>query len=124
VSRRIDDSRRPFLILATVDLMANYDVPGAVSVFGEAVQEFNRRTVSSGSETIDWTDTLITGDRKIRFRLELKGLSLGRFSEPLLTVVKSEPEVVKNLVLGLRNEEIQSLAISALAHSLLPQARE
>lgn len=123
VSRRLDDPRRPFLTLAAAELLANYDVPAAISVFGETVQEFNRRNTSAGAETMDWAATVDAGDKTIRFRLELKGLSLGRFSDPLRIIAKAEPEATKNMVLGLKNEEIQSLAISGLARSLLPRAR-
>jgi hypothetical protein len=119
LSRRINDPRSPFLILAAVDLLGYYDASAASSLLAEAVHDFNAKAEAIQLEKLQWAETVKAGNRSIRFRLDAKNLSLGSFSNALRTIAKSDPDFAKTMVLSLKNEQLLSAAIAALAHGLL-----
>jgi hypothetical protein len=118
-ARRIHEPRQPFLFLAAMDLISNYDPAAATSVLAESVQAFNSRFGALQFSDIQWTESIKAGQRSIRFRLNVKDLNFSSFTKALRIVAKSDPETTKAMVLGLKNESILNLAIAGLAHGLL-----
>ncbi|HKY04493.1 MAG TPA: hypothetical protein VJQ56_06370, partial [Blastocatellia bacterium] len=116
-ARKVEDARRPFLILGATGELAKIDSVIAVQALMESVKEFNNETTES-VDRVRWSQAVEAGTTWRDFRLEVKGAEFGFGAViPLMAGINSDWTI--EIVSNLKNEELLGKAWVAVAATLL-----
>jgi hypothetical protein len=116
-TRRVDDARRPYLILAVAGESAPVDPAMASQALSEAVKMFN----AGEGRRVGWYRTIDAGGRKFHF--PLIGFEEHGIAPAIRQLFAADPEGVEAAVLTLKHERILGDALRELAGCLLTQIR-
>ena len=116
-ARRVEDARRPFLILTVAGESAPVDPATASQALSEAVKIFN----AGEGRRVSWYRTIEAGGRKFYF--PLIGFEGHSITPVIRQLFAADPEGVEAAVLTLKDERILGDALGVLAGCLLTQIR-
>jgi hypothetical protein len=116
-ARRVEDARRPYLILAVAGESAAVDPLMASQALSEALKFFN----AGEGRRASWYRTIDAGGRKFHF--PLIGFEEHTIAPAIRQLFAADPEGVEAALLTLKHERILGDALRELASCLLTQIR-
>jgi hypothetical protein len=116
-ARRVEDARRPYLILTVAGESALVDPAMASQALSEAMKLFN----AGEGRRVGWYRTIDAGGRKFHF--PLIGFEEHSIAPAIRQLFAADPEGVEAAVLTLKHERILGDALRELAGCLLTQIR-
>ncbi len=119
-ANKVNDARRPFLLLNAAGQLAHFHKTLASSTLAEAIREFNRQQPEALAKVV-WQQKIEAGPLWRDFPLKVKGVEFG-FEQALPSLVSSDVEGVVAAVNDLKVEGPQAQALLALAAAVLKQA--
>lgn len=116
-ANKVNDARRPFLLLNAAGQLAHFHKTLASSTLAEAIREFNRQQPEALAK-VEWRQKIEAGPLWRDFPLKVKGVEFG-FVEALPSLVSSDVEGVVAAVNDLKVEGPKAQALLALAAAVL-----
>ena len=119
-TRRLDDSRVPFILLAAASELAGLHSPEAMTVLAEAVRKLNAH---KSKDEVVWTEKISCGVLWRDWSLEIQGLGTD-FERALPRLMEADPDVTVESVLKLSNERYLSQALISVANLILQDKKK
>ncbi len=116
-ARRVEDSRRPFLLLCAASEYARFDNVMAIVTLQESVTAFNKQEDETW-ERVGFYQEVSTGNDSRPFALSIKGIE-PRFSSALSNFAQSRLEQTESILMNLENPALLGAAFVALSTALL-----
>ncbi len=113
---KLDDSRRPYLVLSAASQLVHVNAPAATATLLDAVRQFNALKDSTVDD--NWDERVEVGMLWRDFPLEVEGVSHS-FSQAMPDLMRADPDGTVGAVMGLTHEKHLSLALVEAAAVLL-----
>lgn len=112
-ARKVEDARRPFLLLSAASQLAPSDPESAKVILLEAVTQFNAQGAEQLAE-VQWEQRVECGLLWRDFPLNVKGVEVG-LQQTLRPLLKNDTEGTVTAALGLKDEKQLAAALLAIA---------
>lgn len=119
-ARKVDDGRRPFLILTAASELAALDplVSGATLI--EAIKEFNEQKIEEKAR-VQWSQRVKAGLLWREFPLKIKGVEFG-LERSIRALSRADLEGTLTALDGLKNEQHRADALLAVTATILKRS--
>lgn len=114
---RVNDARRPYLLLSAAGQLAQLDPARARTTLAEAVRQINAQAPAALA-AMSWEQRVDTGRMWRSFPLKVTGVELS-FRETLPPLIKLDSEGIIEAVKGLTDERQRATALLAVAAGML-----
>jgi hypothetical protein len=118
-TRRLNDNRVPFLLLATASELAGLHSPEAMTLLAESVRKLN---ADKSKEEVVWSEKISCGALWRDWPLEIKGID-NSFDLALPRLIEADTDVTVESVLKVSNERYLSQALLTVANLILQNSR-
>lgn len=114
-TRRLDDKRVPFLLLAAASELADVKSPEAMTLLAESVRKLN---MEKSKEEVVWSERIRCGPLWRDWPLEIKGIGLS-FDLALPRLMEADSDLTVESVLKLAGERYLSQSLLSVASVIL-----